>query len=65
MGGWERGSRRREYIYAHTLTHTHTLMADLHYCVAETNTTLYSNHPLIKKFEKGVLMPSTIVTENK
>ena len=64
---WERGSRRREYIYAHALTHTHThtLMADSHYCMAETNTTLKSNHPPIKKFEKGVLTPPTIVTKNK
>ena len=49
----------------HLHTHTHTLMADSHYCMAETNTTLKSNHPPIKKFEKGVLTPPTIVTKNK
>ena len=40
--GW--GVRREDQeggnIYMHTHLHTHTLMADLHYCMAETNTTL-------------------------
>ena len=34
LEGWDRGSRRRGYI------HIYVVMANLHCCTAETNTTL-------------------------
>ena len=51
--GWGGHSRHRGYTHTYTYTHTHThahthTMADSHFYIAETNTTLLSNYPAIK-----------------
>ena len=58
LGGWDRGVVRRRLergrIHTHTHTHTHTYSC-FTLCMAETNTTLYSNYTLVKKNKRKCL----------